>query len=60
MPERPFDVNSVIDVTIQNNIFFNSFESSGRQNQDLTKQYIVIKDSNGEDDGLHLKPQGRE
>ena len=50
--EEHMDVNSVLDVTIQNNIFFNSFESSGRENQDLTKQYIVIKDSNGEEDGL--------
>jgi hypothetical protein len=46
------DVNSVTDVVIQKNIFFNSFESSGRQNTNLSKQYIVIKDSNGTDDGL--------
>ena len=46
------DVNSVIDVVIQKNIFFNSFESSGRQDTKLSKQYIVIKDSNGTDDGL--------
>lgn len=46
------DVNSVMDVVIQKNIFFNSFESSGRQNTKLSKQYIVIKDSNGTDDGL--------
>ena len=50
--EEHIDVNSVIDVTIQNNIFFNSFESSGRVNRNQTKQFIVIKDSNGSDDGL--------
>jgi len=50
--EEHIDVNSVVDVTIQGNIFFNSFESSGRQNKNLSKQYIVIKDSNGAEDGL--------
>lgn len=50
--EEHIDVNSVVDVTIQGNIFFNSFSSSGRQNKNLSKQYIVIKDSNGADDGL--------
>jgi polygalacturonase len=50
--EEHMDVNSVMDVTIQDNIFFNSFESSGRPNKNLSKQYIVIKDSNGWADGL--------
>lgn len=50
--EEHIDVNSVVDVTIQGNIFFNSYVSSGRQNKNLSKQYIVIKDSNGADDGL--------
>jgi hypothetical protein len=50
--EEHMDVNSVTDVTIQDNIFFNSYESSGRENKNLSKQYIVIKDSNGPDDGL--------
>ena len=50
--EEHIDVNSVVNVTIQGNIFFNSYASSGRQNNNLSKQYIVIKDSNGADDGL--------
>ena len=50
--EEHIDVNSVVNVTIQGNIFFNSFENSGRQNKNLSKQYIVIKDSNEADDGL--------
>ena len=50
--EEQIDVNSVFNVTIQNNIFLNNFESSGRENKNLSKQYIVIKDSNGPEDGL--------
>ena len=50
--EEHMDVNSVVNVTIQENIFFNDFESSGRPNNNMSKQYIVIKDSNGTDDGL--------
>lgn len=50
--EEHMDVNSVTDVVIEDNIFFNSFESSGRTNLNQTKQFIVIKDSNGSDDGL--------
>ncbi len=44
------DVNSVEDVVIQDNIFFNDFEGSGRANTNTTSSYIVIKDSNSDDD----------
>jgi hypothetical protein len=48
--DEHIDVNSVIDVTIQDNIFFNDFAGSGRVNNNDTSSYIVIKDSNGNDD----------
>ncbi len=51
-PEEQMDVNSVTDVVIEDNIFFNSYESSGRTNTNQSKQYIVIKDSDGPNDGL--------
>jgi hypothetical protein len=50
--DQQIDVNSVTDVTIQDNIFFNDFAASGRPVENDTKHYIVIKDSNGADDGL--------
>lgn len=50
--EQHIDVNSVTDVTIQDNIFFNDFVGSGRPNNNDTKHYIIIKDSNRDDDGL--------
>jgi hypothetical protein len=50
--EEHMDVNSVTDVVIQDNIFFNAYEASGRFNGSASKQYIVIKDSNGDEDGL--------
>jgi hypothetical protein len=48
--DEHIDVNSVTDVIIQDNIFFNDFEGSGRINNNDTSSYIVIKDSNGADD----------
>jgi len=48
--DEHIDVNSVTDVTIQDNIFFNDFAGSGRVNNNDTSSYIVIKDSNGDDD----------
>jgi hypothetical protein len=50
--EEHMDVNSVTDVTIRDNIFFNDFTGSGRSNANSTKHFIVIKDSNGDSDGL--------
>lgn len=40
------DVNSTIGVTVQDNVFFNTGSQSN------TSSYIVIKDSNGNSDGL--------
>jgi hypothetical protein len=50
--DEHMDVNSVTDVVIQDNIFFNDFPGSGRPNNNDTSSFIVIKDSNGNDDGL--------
>ncbi|QEG33771.1 polysaccharide lyase domain-containing protein [Bythopirellula goksoeyrii] len=48
--DEHIDVNSVEDVTIRDNVFFNDFAGSGRTNGNNTSAYIVIKDSNDEDD----------
>jgi len=48
--DEHIDVNSVTDVVIQDNIFFNDFAGSGRVNNNDTSSFIVVKDSNGEDD----------
>ena len=48
--DEHIDVNSVTDIVIQENIFFNDFSGSGRDNRNDTGSYIVIKDSNGDDD----------
>ncbi len=50
--EQHLDVNSVTDVVIQGNLFFNDFAASGRQSPGDTKHYIVVKDSNESADGL--------
>lgn len=49
--EQHMDVNSVTDITIQDNIFFNDFEGSGRADTLTTKHFIIIKDSNEDEDG---------
>ncbi len=50
--DEHIDVNSVTDVVIQDNVFFNDFAGSGRPNYNDTSSYIVIKDSNGNDDDV--------
>jgi hypothetical protein len=50
--EQHIDANSVTDVVIEGNIFFNDFEASGRPDSGTTKHFIVVKDSNGGVDGL--------
>jgi hypothetical protein len=49
--DEHMDVNSVTDVVIQDNIFFNDFAGSGRVNGNDTSSFIVMKDSNQDDDG---------
>lgn len=48
--DEHIDINSVDDVLVEGNVFFNDFAASGRVNGNDTSSYIVIKDSNGEDD----------
>ncbi|HEX9660295.1 MAG TPA: choice-of-anchor Q domain-containing protein, partial [Rhodothermales bacterium] len=48
--DEHIDVNSVTDVVIQDNVFFNDFAGSGRVNGNDTGSFIVIKDSNADDD----------
>ena len=50
--EQHIDVNSVSDVRIEGNIFFNDFAASGRDDPGDTKAYIVVKDSNEDDDRI--------
>jgi hypothetical protein len=48
--DEHIDINSASDVVVQDNIFFNDFAGSGRVNNNDTSSYIVIKDSNQDDD----------
>lgn len=50
--ESHIDINSVTNVMVEDNIFFNDFEGSNRPNLNDTGHYIVVKDSNGADDGI--------
>ncbi len=50
--DEHIDVNSVSDVVVRDNVFFNDFAGSGRPVGNDTSSFIVIKDSNGSDDGL--------
>lgn len=50
--DEHIDVNSVTDVVVQDNVFFNDFEGSGRTNGNDTSSFVVIKDSNADDDGV--------
>jgi hypothetical protein len=50
--EQHIDVNGVTNVAIERNIFFHDFRGSGRADPRDTKQYIVVKDSNGGEDGF--------
>ena len=49
--EQHIDVNGASAITIEGNIFTNAFAASGRASDRDTKQFIVVKDSNGSDDG---------
>ena len=50
--DQHIDVNSATDVIIQENIFFNDFVGSARLNNQDTKHYVTVKDSNEGADGL--------
>lgn len=48
--DEHIDINSVDDVVVEDNVFFNNFAASGRSNPNDTASYIVVKDSNGSSD----------
>lgn len=50
--DEHIDINSVSDVVVQDNVFFNDFAGSGRTNANDTSAFIVVKDSNGDSDGI--------
>ncbi|MFB3890737.1 MAG: choice-of-anchor Q domain-containing protein [Phycisphaerae bacterium] len=43
--DSQFDINTVTDITIENNILLNDYPGSGRPAQDQTHPFIVIKNS---------------
>ena len=43
--DEHIDINTVTDITLEDNIFFNDFEGSGRVNLNNTHPYLVIKNS---------------
>lgn len=50
--DEHIDINSVSDIVVQDNVFFNDFAGSGRTNANDTSAFIVVKDSNGDSDGI--------
>ena len=50
--DEHIDINSVTDVVVRDNVFFNDFEGSGRTNANDTSSFVVIKDSNSDTDGI--------
>lgn len=48
--DEHIDINSVDDVIVEDNVFFNDFAASGRTNANDTASFVVVKDSNAGDD----------
>lgn len=48
--DEHIDANSVEDVVIEDNVFFNDYAASGRAIDAGASSFIVVKDSNGTDD----------
>lgn len=48
--DEHIDVNSIKDINISNNIFFNSFKDSNRRITNKSSSFIVVKDSNQNED----------
>ena len=46
--DEHMDINSVVGVTVQDNVFFNDFPAGSSD----TSSYVVIKDSNDDDDSV--------
>jgi hypothetical protein len=49
-PDEHIDINSAANILVQDNIFMNDFAGSERTNTNNTSSYIVIKDSNADQD----------
>ncbi|HSK97430.1 MAG TPA: hypothetical protein VK891_12500 [Euzebyales bacterium] len=50
--EQHLDINSATDVEVRDNIFFNDYAGSDRTIDTPPKHFIVVKDSNEDEDGL--------
>jgi hypothetical protein len=50
--DEHIDVNSAVGVIIEDNVFFNDYAGSQRTPPGDSASFIVIKDSNGEEDGI--------
>jgi hypothetical protein len=50
--DEHIDANSVLDVTIEDNVFFNDYAGSQRTPPGDSASFIVIKDSNENEDGI--------
>ncbi len=50
--DEHIDINSVDDVIVDGNVFFNNFAASGRPVPTDTSSFVVVKDSNGSSDGF--------
>lgn len=50
--DEHIDINSVTDVLVEGNVFFNDFAAAGRAVGNETSSYVVVKDSNAADDGI--------
>ncbi len=50
--DEHIDINSVKDVVVEDNVFFNAFEASGREVNEEASSFIVVKDSNQDEDGI--------
>jgi hypothetical protein len=48
-PDEHIDINSVRDVIVQDNVFFNDFAGSGKTNGNDTSSYVLVKDSSEDD-----------
>lgn len=51
--DEHIDINSVANITISDNIFFNDFTKSNREITNKSSSFIVIKDSNDNEDRFH-------
>jgi len=51
--DEHIDINSVANVIVRDNVFFNDFPKSNREITHKSSSFIVIKDSNDDDDRFH-------